>query len=439
MLTGTTYVVPEDRRCRSWCDLSLLERSGPRPNRVELAHLVGRESTRRSSRRARRGDRRSRSRYAGHDLLRRSWGYSTWLLDPRASSKLGSRGSSQQVHAPGDREGRAAPVDRELAVQARDVRLHGVLRDEQGGRDVGVRRSPGELVEDVALARAQGRRDRARRQLRPLVRERGRGGEERGDARRARRCRRPPRAPSSTGGSGRAGRAGRRPGCRAGSSRGTGPRCDAPRWPRFLRAAGRAPPSRRRGRRGAGPRSPGRAPAPAAAGRSWWRPPARTGRRQCAGRRPGRRAVRSPARPPGSRRARRGPWPAGRARAGRRRGRRGTRARGRAWWRGGRGGRGPRAVRRAPARLRRPIPPPARAGTGASAPRTSWSGRPRAAAGPASGSPIPVTAEGRSLNSASSRDEQGSLPGERLQRRVRRTASRSARRPPRCTRTRVPA
>ena len=64
---------------------------------------------------------------------------------------------SDQVQRARDGEGLAAPAGGELRVQARDVRLDGVLADEQVGRDVGVRRSAGELDQDLVLAGAQRR------------------------------------------------------------------------------------------------------------------------------------------------------------------------------------------------------------------------------------------------------------------------------------------
>src|SRR6476661_8270787 len=56
---------------------------------------------------------------------------------------------SEQVHLAGHRERFAATADGELGVEAGDVRLHGVLADEERGRDVGVRRAAGQLVEHL--------------------------------------------------------------------------------------------------------------------------------------------------------------------------------------------------------------------------------------------------------------------------------------------------
>ena len=135
-----------------------------------------------------------------------------------------------------------ASVDRELRVEARDVGLDGVLRDEEVGRDVGVRRAAGQLVEHVVLARAQRRPDRARGAVLALARVATSSGRSTSRCRTGRRCRPRPRAATGRRWCRRGAGPARTPACRAGSSPGTARRSCAP-WSRA-----RPRPSRRRAR-----------------------------------------------------------------------------------------------------------------------------------------------------------------------------------------------
>src|SRR5690349_8201889 len=81
---------------------------------------------------------------------------------PRRSRRPGSHDpeggpDSEQTEGAGDGKGVAASADSQLGVQARDVGLHGVLADDEVGGNVRVRRTAGQLVEDVPLTWAEGR------------------------------------------------------------------------------------------------------------------------------------------------------------------------------------------------------------------------------------------------------------------------------------------
>src|SRR4051795_7364756 len=73
--------------------------------------------------------------------------------DPEA---VGSRPGLHQAVLVGEHDRLDPVAEPELAQHLGDVRLHRLRGDVQGGRDLGVGSAPGELVEDLALARAQG-------------------------------------------------------------------------------------------------------------------------------------------------------------------------------------------------------------------------------------------------------------------------------------------
>src|SRR4051812_17785929 len=74
-----------------------------------------------------------------------------WSARPRPNRV----GASEEVQVAGGRESLAAAGRAELAVEARHVRLDGVLREEERARDIGVRRAAGELAEHLPLPRAE--------------------------------------------------------------------------------------------------------------------------------------------------------------------------------------------------------------------------------------------------------------------------------------------